>query len=61
MEESLDMGNGVHVENVREFCYLGDMLNGGGGANSASLARAHCAWRKFKELSGTLTRKGHLN
>ena len=33
------------------------MLNGGGGANSASVARARCAWRKFKELSGILTRK----
>ena len=33
------------------------MLNGGGGAYSASVGRVHCAWRKFKELSGILTRK----
>ena len=31
MEESSDLGNGVHLENVGKFCYLGDMLNGGGG------------------------------
>ena len=28
VEESLDLGNGVHLENVGKFCYLGDMLNG---------------------------------
>ena len=61
VEESLDLGNGVHLENVGKFCYLGHMLNGGGGANSVSVARARCAWRKFKELSGILTRKCHLN
>ena len=38
--ESLDLGYGVHLENVGKFCYLGDMLNGDGGANSASMARA---------------------
>mgnify|MGYP007071599789 CR=1 FL=1 len=57
VNESMDLGNGVHLENVRKFCYLGDMLNGGGGANSASVARVRCAWGKFKELSGILTRK----
>ena len=56
MEESLDLGNEVHLENVGKFCYMGDMLNGGGGGNSASVVRAR-AWRKFKELSGILTRK----
>ena len=40
-----------------KFCYLGDMLNGGGGADFASVVREHCAWRKSKELSGILTRK----
>ena len=57
VEESLDLGNGIHLENVGKFCYLGDKLNGGGGENSASVARVRCAWRKFKELSGILTRK----
>ena len=27
-EESLDLGNRVHLENIGKFCYLGDMLNG---------------------------------
>ena len=57
MEESLDLGNGVHLENLEKFCYLGDMLNGGGRTNSASVARARCARRKFNELTGILTRK----
>ena len=34
------------------------MLNGGRGANSASAARVHCAWRTFKELVGILAKKG---
>ena len=29
VDESMDLGNGVHLENVAKFCYLGDMLNGG--------------------------------
>ena len=33
------------------------MLNGGGGADSASVARVHCTWRKFKELSVILTKE----
>ena len=61
MEESLDLGNGVHLENGEKLCYLGDLLNGGEGVNSASVARVSCAWRKLKELSGMLTRKCHLN
>ena len=28
VEESLDLRNGVHLENIGKFCYLGDMLNG---------------------------------
>ena len=30
VEESLDLGNGVHLEKIGKFCYLGDMPNGGG-------------------------------
>ena len=48
-DEGMDLGNGVCIENVRKFCYLGDMVNGGGGANSASVARVRCAWGKFRE------------
>ena len=42
VEERLDLANGVHLENVGKSCYLGDNA-GGGGANSASIARAYCA------------------
>ena len=28
VEESLDLRNGVHLDNDGKFCYLGDMLNG---------------------------------
>ena len=28
VEESLDLENGVHLENVGKFYYLGDMLKG---------------------------------
>ena len=49
--------NWVRIADVRKFCYLGDMLDGGGGENSASVARVRCAWGKFRELSGILTRK----
>ena len=29
VDESLDLGYGVHLENIGKFCYLGDMLNWG--------------------------------
>ena len=56
VDESLDLGYGIHLENIGKFCYLGDMVNGG-GANSLSVARVRCVCRKFKEFSGILTRK----
>ena len=53
----LDLGDGVKFECVKTFCYLGDMLNGEGGSVSATVVRVRCAWKKFRELSGMLTRK----
>lgn len=53
VNEGIDRGDEVCVENVGKFCYLGDTLNGNGGVNSASVARVRCAWKKFKELSGS--------
>uniref|UniRef100_UPI00358FAC8D uncharacterized protein n=1 Tax=Myxine glutinosa TaxID=7769 RepID=UPI00358FAC8D len=46
----LDLGGGVKLEGVKTFCYLGDMLNGEGGSDSATVARVRCAWKKFREL-----------
>jgi len=54
----LDLGDGVKLEGVKTFCYLGDMLNGEGGSDSSTVARVRCAWKKFRELSGVLTKRG---
>ena len=51
INKSMNLGNGMRLENVGTFWYLGVMLNGGGVADSASVERVRCAWRKFKELS----------
>lgn len=32
---------------VDKFCYLGDMIGAGGGAEDASRAKVLCAWGKF--------------
>ena len=54
----VDVGDGNVLEKVGKFCYLGDMLIGDGGADSAVLTRAKCAWNKFNELAPILTFKG---
>ena len=44
----LDIGNGVSLEKVDKFCYLGDMLDAGGGCDSAVTTRVRSAWKKFR-------------
>ena len=46
------------LETVSRFCYLGDMLGSGGGAEEATVARVTCAWGKFSELAPILTMRG---
>lgn len=46
------------LELVDRFCYLGDMLGKGGGAEEASRTRVRCAWGKFNELGPILTMRG---
>ena len=46
------------LECVDKFCYLGDMIGAGGGAEEASTARVRWAWGKFRELSPILTSRG---
>ena len=46
------------LECVDKFCYLGDMIGAGGGAEEASRARVRCAWGKFNELLPILTTRG---
>ena len=35
---------------VKSFCYLGDTLDGDGGADLAATARIRNGWMKFREL-----------
>ena len=52
MEEiSLGFERGENFDRVDKFCYLGDMIGAGGGAEEASRARVRCAWAKFRELA----------
>ena len=46
------------LECVSKFCYLGDMIGAGGGAEEATRTRVRCAWGKFNELSPILTSRG---
>ena len=56
--QQLSLGVGQSLECVDKFCYLGDMIGAGGGAEEASRARVRCAWAKFKELAPILTCRG---
>ena len=47
--------NGDTLECVDTFCYLGDVIGSGVGAEDASSMRVKCAWVKFRELSPILT------
>ena len=59
------VGDGEHLEVegerygvVTSFCYLGDMLDGGGGAGAAITARIRSGWKKLQELAPFLTSRG---
>jgi len=56
----LDIGNGVSLEKVHKFCYLGDMLDADGGCDSAVITRVRSAWKKFCEYLPILIGKGFL-
>ena len=47
--------NGDTLECVDMFCYRGDMIGSGGGAEDAFSMRVKCAWGKLRELSPILT------
>ena len=40
---------------VNSYCYLGDTIDGNGGASAAITTRIQCGWKKFNELSPFLT------
>ena len=48
---------GSNLEVVDKFCYLGDMLDAGGGAESSTVTRVRSGWKKFRELLPLLTTK----
>ena len=43
--------DGTFYEGVDDFCYLGDRISAGGGADAAVLARIRSGWAKFNELT----------
>ena len=55
VRKEMEIDGDGKVECVGKFCYLGDMIGSGGGAEEASRARVRCAWAKFRGLSPLLT------
>ena len=49
------MVDGETYECVKSFCYLGDILDGDGGADIAATARTRNGWMKFREILPFLT------
>ena len=49
------MVDGETYECVKSFCYLGDTLDGDGGANLAATDRIRNGWMKFREFFPFLT------
>ena len=55
-DESIVLDRGTIAE-VKQFCYLGDMLDSEGGAERAVRHRISVAWFKWSELSSLLSNK----
>ena len=58
-KQNIKLAEDATLECVNKFCYLGDMIGAGGGAEEASRNRVRCAWSKFRELSPILTFRGN--
>ena len=56
-DKVMRLGEGDNCEVVDKFCYFGDILSIGGGADGAVIIRIGCAWKKFRELKPILTSK----
>ena len=54
------MVDGDTYECLKSFCYLGDTLDGDGGADLAATARLRNGWIKFRELLPFLTSRAPL-
>ena len=53
------MGGGI-VGEVKQFCYLGDVLECVGGSERAIRARVGAAWVKWNEIANLLVNRGIL-
>ena len=49
--------SGGTIEEVNQFCYLGDVLDCCGGAERAVRSRVATAWNKWRELSSLVSKK----
>ena len=49
--------DGNRIEEVKEFCYLGDMLDSEGSVERAVRMRVAAAWMKWREIASLLTNK----
>ena len=54
---AVGVGCGV-VGELKQFCYLGDVLECGGGSERAIRARVGTAWGKWKEMASLLVNRG---
>src|SRR3981081_2243965 len=57
-QKHLLLKDGSELECVSKFCYLGDMLGIGGGAEEASRTKVKGAWGKFLDLAPIFATKG---
>ena len=52
--------DGVALETVDTFCYLGNKISAAGGAGESVVTRIRCGWDKFRELLPVLISKRFL-
>jgi hypothetical protein len=57
-DKEIDIGSGIVFGQVKSFCYLGDAISAGGGAEDASRNRVRSGWAKFHELGCVLKDRG---
>ena len=50
--KDLVLENEEVIEGVGQFYYLGDVLNGEGGSNMASINRVRSGWEEIQETVG---------
>ena len=56
-DDSLNV-NGIVLQEVQDFCYLGDVVDSEASAEGAVRTRIAASWTKWRELASLLTNKG---